>query len=239
MIMAVQMNTSVLSKTIKEKARSLGASLVGVTSVSSVLKTPSHQEVSDAHRRFKGGSFIVMALEHPASNPSLDWWDGEGGTPGNSELRRISTLLRNWLKETLNITSQNLPYHVENGGIFLKEAAVVAGLGVIGRNNLLITPQYGSSVRLRAMFLDRDVPSDIPARFAPCDTCSAPCRAACPQNAFENGKYQQMLCNIQMKKDDANQQSITMGNCAKSVIQYCRACEWACPVSQGVFKIKN
>ena len=151
--MVVQMNTKVLSKKIEEKARSLGASLVGIASVRSVLKTPSHQDLSDAHRRFKNGSFIVMALKHPASNPSLDWWNGKGGTPGNSELQRISILLGNWLKDKLKIASQDLPYHVKKGGIFLKEAAVVAGLGVIGQNNLLITPQYGSSVRLRAMFL--------------------------------------------------------------------------------------
>jgi epoxyqueuosine reductase len=35
-----------------------------------------------------------------------------------------------------------LPYKVEEGGMFLKDAATLAGLGIIGKNNLLITPEF-------------------------------------------------------------------------------------------------
>jgi epoxyqueuosine reductase len=109
----------------------------------------------------------------------------------------------------------------------------MAGLGVIGQNNLLITPQYGASVRLRAMFVDGDCLPDQPVRFTPCEACSAPCRTACPQNTFKKGKYLRSLCNIQMKKNEANQKKLDTDDGVRSVIQYCRACEWACPVSRG------
>jgi epoxyqueuosine reductase len=122
------------------------------------------------------------------------------------------------------------------GLIFLKEAAVMAGLGVIGRNNLLITPQYGANVRLRALFLDKEILDDKPLRFAPCDDCPAPCRRACPQNAFKSGTFQRSLCSIQMLKDEADQKMITMEGKAIAVVSYCRACEWACPVSRGGVK---
>lgn len=230
------MNRKTLLKTIKEKAGFLGASLVGIADCRSVLKTPSHQANARVQRRFKSGSFVVLALEHPASTPLLDWWTGRGGTPGNRELHRISNSLQHWLKNDFEIASRILPYYVEEGGIFLKEAAVVAGLGVIGRNNLLITPQYGASVRLRALFLDKEILDDKPLRFAPCDDCPAPCRRACPQNAFKSGTFQRSRCNIQMLKDEAAQKTITMEGKAIAVIPYCRACEWACPVSRGGVK---
>jgi len=41
----------------------------------------------------------------------------------------------------VGINACPLPYRVEQGGILLKDAAVLAGLGVTGKNNLVITPQ--------------------------------------------------------------------------------------------------
>lgn len=225
------MNRENVAETIKQKTISLGASLVGIADSRAVLNTPSHQRHAGIQRRFKVGSFIVMALEHPASNPLLDWWNGRGGTPGNRQMQHIGQFLQSWLKKELDVVSRILPYQVEKGGIFLKEAAVMAGLGVIGRNNLLITPRYGAGVRLRAMFLQQDFLADKPVDFAPCDDCSAPCQAACPQNAFQDGGYQRNRCSVQMQKNESRRKKITLGKKERSVVQYCRACEWACPVS--------
>jgi len=97
---------------------------------------------------------LVLALVHDEGESELDWWDGERGTPGNRRLESIAKSLRQWLKEDLNSDAHLLPYHVEKGGIFLKDAAVLAGLGTIGMNNLLITPEFGPRVRLRALLLD-------------------------------------------------------------------------------------
>ena len=69
-------------------------------------------------------SAIVMAISHPEDRPDLDWWQGglKGGTPGNRELRRISTALSDWLEREKEITVTQMPYHIESGGIFLKES---------------------------------------------------------------------------------------------------------------------
>ena len=100
----------------------------------------------------------------------------------------MSDQLKGSLAETFEIAAQPLPYHVEKGGIFLKDAAMLAGLGIIGANNLLITPQFGPRVRLRALFLDCELAAPTgPLNFSPCDGCNQPCWEACPQQAFVSG----------------------------------------------------
>ena len=94
----------------------------------------------------------------------------------------------------LNLIPHLLPYHVGKGGIFLKDAAVLSGLSIIGMNNLLITPEFGPRVRLRALCLDVEVEPTGPVDFAPCETCDMPCRQACPEESFKNGAYKRVLC---------------------------------------------
>ena len=222
------MNENRLPEEIKRKAISLGASAAGIAPVESVLKTPSHRKDLKVQRRFKTGVFLVLALEHSAANPSLDWWWGRGGTAGNRELLRICRSLQNWMKKRLGIGARILSYHVTKGGVFLKEAAVVAGLGCIGRNNLLITPRFGANVRLKAMLLESDMDGDIPTGFDPCKDCAAPCITACPQDAFHSGTYDREACNVQMLQDEANRQPVPLGGEQTAIVTYCRACEMAC-----------
>lgn len=69
-----------------------------------------------------------------------------------------------------------------------KEAAIRAGLGLIGMNSLLITPAYGSRVVIILMATDLEIsPSSIMAQTQPCLGCGK-CAKACPSGAIdENG----------------------------------------------------
>ena len=128
-----------------------------------------------------------------------------------------------------------LPYRVEHGGTLFKDAAALAGLGTIGKNNLVITPEYGPHVRLKAMFLDVDLEPTGPIDFTPCEGCDMPCRRVCPQEAFRNGSYSRALCNMQMGEDEANEVIIENwedDDLPGKVREYCRACELACPVAR-------
>ena len=64
-----------------------------------------------------------------------------------------------------------LPYRVEHGGTLFKDAAALAGLGTIGKNSLVITPEYGPHVRFKALFLDVDLEPTGPIDFTPCKSC--------------------------------------------------------------------
>lgn len=234
------MNTlsrSKLAEKIVEKAKSLGASVAGIASVESLKKSPSHRiyrkiemnlEVNwqDAKNGAKpedlawpadAVSAVVIGFAHDVDKPELDWWDGKG-TPGNRILIGINHNLSEWIENTFPVKTYKLPYFVEKGGIFLKDAAVIAGLGCIGKNNLVITPVYGPRIRFRALLLDREAKASDPLEFDPCVDCNQPCRKACPVKSFQNnaysadalgqstlpginGTYDRVICNAKMEKN--------------------------------------
>lgn len=189
---------------IIEKATEMGASIAGIASVELLKKSPSHEILSkfgtkiDGVHSFawiedfneikwpaKAKSALVIAFSHPQDKPELDWSYASGNTPGNRLLQKINRKLSVWIEEALGIKTHKMPYWVEEGGIYLKDAAVLSGLGCIGRNNILITPELGPRVRLRAMLLEVELTPTGPITFDPCDGCEEPCRKACPQNVFD------------------------------------------------------
>jgi len=247
-----------IEKTIIEKAKALGASLAGIASIEDLkasksyeiyAKFPFYQEYdreSPNYFEFKGvewreehKSVVVLALVHPSSEPVLDWWSMKvpGFTPGNRVLRRQSRQLRIWLGEELGISALSLPYQIEFGGAFLKDSAALAGLGVIGKNNLLVTPEFGTRVRLRGLFLDAELEPTGPVDFDPCNGCDMPCHRACPREAFRSGTFERALCKLENDKRDADVEildgSIMGIDEPSEVTKPCRYCELACPVAQG------
>jgi epoxyqueuosine reductase len=222
---------------ITTRAIALGASLVGAADVATLLASPSHRQFPFIRRVRDAGAVIVLALAHPAGQTEMDWWDNQRGrTPGNRRLIKINRRLTAWLAKKYAVEACELPYNAGGSGVFLKDAAVLAGLGVLGRNNLLVTPRYGPRVRLRALLLDRPLRyARAPKGFAPCDGCEGPCMQACPQNAFEGGSYQRKRCLQQLKQDERHpivRPSPVVGMPTEFRIAYCRRCELACPVGQ-------
>jgi epoxyqueuosine reductase len=232
------------SQLIVEKAKEMGASLAGVATLSSLRGSPSYQvyDKSPYYARYErflwpedAHSVLALALVHDPSKPELDWWKSElpGRTLGNHMLMRIADGLSKWLMEEFKIRATPLSYYIEEGGVFLKDASVLAGLGTIGRNNLLITPEYGPRVRLRALYLDMELEATGPIDFNPCVGCPMPCQLACPQNAFQSGSYSKDTCDLQMGEDEEAQEvlgTLEDGRTLKICRRYCRECELACPV---------
>jgi epoxyqueuosine reductase len=220
---------------ILEQAKLLGASLAGVVDLASLQDAPSCRVYSTAEFPARFRSVLVLALVHPETHPELDWWGVEGGTIGNQRLQQIFESLKQWLYNEYAIVARPIPYQLESGGIFLKDAAVLAGLGIIGKNNLLITPEFGPRVRLRALFLDKEVTPTKIGAFAPCDACEMPCRLNCPRNAFASGSYDRDACATQMRADEDHRVMIKEAvnrETPEVRIKYCRACELVCPIGQ-------
>lgn len=255
------------------QAKVFGADLAGIAPVADLKDSPSHwiseilpefEEMGVySTERSKSGivawpegteSAIVLAVSHPEDRPELGWWTmggAEGNTTGNRRLVDVMGKLARWLEENTEMRCFPLPYHIEKGGIYLKDAAVLAGLGCIGMNNLLITPQFGPRQRIRVMLVDAVLSPTGPIDFDPCTGCDMPCRKVCPQQTFDRpvyipaaygratlpgrtGVYDRFRCNEQMLIDEANVETATVEDQAtvEQRVKYCRRCEMACPVGR-------
>lgn len=70
-----------------------------------------------------------------------------------------------------------------------KYAAVNAGLGWIGKNDVVITEKYGPRIRLCAVLIDHKLPFGEPITKSRCpDTCRK-CVDICPHNALHDVKW--------------------------------------------------
>ncbi|MFO7962851.1 MAG: hypothetical protein R6U50_02920 [Desulfobacterales bacterium] len=216
----------------------------GIADIDDVLAGPSYRaapkEVWKSSHLEKAApwlsnarSLLVLAMHHPEDAPWLDRFEN-GNTAGNRRMTAISEKLAAWLLETHGVRAQPLPYHVEKGGVYLKDAAVFAGLGVIGKNNLLLDKVWGPRVRLRSVLIQAPLPAGVPIeRFDPCRQCAMPCRNACPENAFARSRYDRSACIRRLESDRARPIESGRTNSEGSpvlAVEWCRRCEFTCSV---------
>lgn len=260
------------SSAILKKAKQFGVHLAGFANVDDLKVAPSfvfapHLQALDkvlgtleGEMELNPGevkwpvnakSILVVAVVHPEDKPELDWWYGQISPSGNRLLINAVKAMCEWVPDNFDIDVSHSPYFIEQGGIYLKDAAVIAGLGCIGRNNMVVTPEFGPRIRLRAMALSVPIPSTGPSGFDPCVHCDDLCRKACPQYAFDaqvyspktynqanlpgrDGNYSRPTCHIEIKKnsDEASEQVSVGFSKSVKVLEFCRFCEWSCPIGK-------
>ena len=104
------------------------------------------------------------------------------------------------------------------------EAAVRAGLGVLGCNHLLLTERYSSYIFLGEIITDHLL-STSPLPLRTCAACGA-CRAACPMEGGE------CLSAITQKKGvltEAEREAMLTGG----LVWGCDRCQEVCPVTRA------
>lgn len=114
-----------------------------------------------------------------------------------------------------------------------KTVATLAGLGWIGKSALLVTPKYGSAIRITTILTDMPFEYGNPVKESACGSCTR-CESACPGMAI-SGK----LWNATMQRDDffdaikcrvkARQLSKERMN---QTITLCGKCIETCPYTQ-------
>jgi len=86
------------------------------------------------------------------------------------------------------------------GILSLRHAGYLAGLGILGRNNLLINPDLGNMVYIGAILTDNELDPDPLIENVRCPPKCSICLDSCPQNALNgftvNQKtMQRILCS--------------------------------------------
>lgn len=100
-----------------------------------------------------------------------------------------------------------------------KHCAVAAGLGRIGRNTLLVTPQYGNMVWLNAVLTNADLQADEMLKGNPCPKSCSLCKKNCIAGAFNSELFNQNACWEYAFKPDEG----------KAFQFKCNKCRTVCP----------
>ena len=81
------------------------------------------------------------------------------------------------------------------GLLSMKHAAVLCGMGYLGKNTLFLHPQYGNRLVLGVVLTDLELNSD-PLMTEDCPDNCGKCLRACPVQAIENGTVDQKKCRL-------------------------------------------
>ena len=108
------------------------------------------------------------------------------------------------------------------GLVSMKHAAVLCGLGTLGKNSLLINAEYGNSLILGAVLTDLQLRPDELCEPLCIDGCRR-CEESCPVGAIENGRVAQRLCRT--NSYGKTPRGFDVVNCNK--------CRTVCPMRYG------
>jgi epoxyqueuosine reductase len=175
-----------MTERVKQVARLYGANLVGITEVNPLWVYSHYFERSTGNYDRVNMNLkyaIVMGIE-------MEWdWIKQSPDTGASaatalvysRMAEVTSSLAKYIRmlgypalPSGNDTGQNIPL------------AIDAGLGELGRNGLLLSPEYGSRQRICKVFTNLPLMPDKPIDFGIqryCENCHA-CAQSCPVEAI-------------------------------------------------------
>ena len=180
-----------ISEKIKGAARFYGADLVGITRLNELwVYSHSYNRLSGENdpiklpKRYRFA--IVMAVEMDYEKFAISDFGASAATGlGYSKMAFVSSLLAQFIR---NLGYKALP--CGNDTALSIPLAIDAGLGELGRNGLLITPQFGPRVRLCKVLTNLPLKADMPIDFGVQDYCEEckKCLDNCPVHAISLDK---------------------------------------------------
>lgn len=121
-----------------------------------------------------------------------------------------------------------------------KTVAVRAGLGWIGKNCLLVTPEYGSAIRLSCLVTDAPLPKAEPILESRCKGCTR-CVDQCPGKALTGALWkagmprEELFDRETCKKTQTERMKMATGR----ETDLCGLCFAVCPYTQGYLNRAN
>jgi epoxyqueuosine reductase len=190
--------------TIKKRTIKYGADICGIAPVDRFAGAPKGFHPCDIYPDCR--SVVVFASRFPLSTLQ-------------ARTNAPYTLVRNKMVDKLDWISFHVSSELETEGVVsvpipsaepydywdtdrthgrgilsLKHAGVLAGLGVLGRNTLLMNEKFGNMIWLGAILVSIDLEPDPVASYEGCDSECTLCIDSCPQHALDGITINQKLC---------------------------------------------
>lgn len=212
---------------------SLGADVCGIANIDRFKDAPEGFHPTDIHKDCR--SVIVFGKALPKGvekvNPRIIY--GHYNTVGLSELDRIAYLAAREMERKLNTcvvpVPSDGPYEywdaekLEGRGLLsMRHAAVLAGIGTLGKNTMLMNSEYGNRLALGAVLTELDLPSDELAEELCIKSCRL-CLDSCPAKALNGVTANQYLCRTHTYA--TNERGFSVVNCNR--------CRVVCPRAFG------
>ncbi len=191
-----------MKERIRKFALSMGVDDLGVAAARDYksVRSPDLQTIFPGSK-----SLVVLAYKELSNCESQNMQIAMAGRLDVMEFARscnyrVARFLERELKAKVMTVPPSYPLHMSYetkgviGDVSLRHAAVAAGLGCFGRNNLVIHPELGTRVVFTALITDLDLTSDPPSSQDLCNDCDL-CVKSCPAGALdEPGKTDAMKC---------------------------------------------
>ncbi len=175
---------------VKKIAKNLGADAVGVGDVKRMDEAPPGHKPTDYLKDAKSVIAVAVRINYSAIE-GLPKTRNEYVNAGNAASVKINKVIYELSRKIEEEGFSAVPFlqgedtSALRGDISLKHAAVAAGIGEFGLNNLLLTPEYGPRVLLAAIVTNAELEPDPPLEEKLCDLCEV-CLKVCPVDALRN-----------------------------------------------------
>jgi len=209
-------------KKFEERAKSMGVDLVGYT--------PVDERFVFYNLKVYGENAIILGME-------MDW-DKIKTAPSaicEIEVFRVYKVLGDITIELTEYLKskgyKSEAHHPFGGKLLYGPHAVSAGLGILGSNGLIITPEFGPRQRWGVITTDAEIPEsrirDLDALKEFCKNCGA-----CVRECRGRAVYKEPI----VYKNAPNITHIDRSKCIQSIIEntYCSYCLKVCPVGEKV-----
>ena len=219
----------VVSSEIKKLAVSLGADQCGIASIDRFSQSPSGFHPTDIYIKCK--SVVAFIKKMPSAVIRAD-----NPVPYTHSVHLMhSAIDRIGLELCRSLERKGIgavpvpcdtPYEYWDaershgmGILSMRHTGYLAGLGVLGKNTLLVNKDLGNLISIGAILVDAELEPDSIITDQICmDNCRK-CLDACPQGAIDGTAVNQALCR-----------SNSLGKTARGFDVYvCNACRRVCP----------
>jgi epoxyqueuosine reductase len=178
-------DTSAISQEIRKTASIYGADLVGISELDSqwVYSHDGNGSAIEIPPEFEYAIVMAVRMDSAAIKTSPAFSAATAVGMGYSRMAFCIGCLAEFIR---NLGYRAIP--MGNDTALSIPLAIDAGLGELGRNGLLITPQYGPCVRLCKVFTDLPLEADKPIEFGVADFCRrcGRCAEACEVGAIQS-----------------------------------------------------
>lgn len=224
-----------LSELLKLKAIDLGATVVGIADGDGFESAPEGHKPRDILEGATGVVSIGVAQPKAVLRRAMPTQYTRNIFTTAAQVDGIASQLSLWIEdhgfEAIPISARFM-YMDAMSGVFRgdlshKHTAMLAGLGEIGLNTLLINPKYGTRLLLASVVTDAPLSPDAPFGDVLCSRSGClKCIKVCPVNALsESGNIDKLRC-ARHYRQYADIYFETGG------LYFCRECRKVCPICE-------